>query len=98
MEKLEKEFAGSLFQLGNRVGDGIPVEIAFGDVAENMRGTPSGNFFMNVSLNMRELGMSVKKAIFDNRKGAILNFPSNLIESSMKVLLEGAKKRTISCF
>ena len=92
IEKLEREFSGSLFQLGNRVGDGIPVEIAFGDVAENMRGTPSGDFFRNVSMNIRQFGMDVKRAIFDDRKGAILNFPSNLIESSMKVLLESSRK------
>ena len=90
--KLESEFAGSLFQLGNRVGDGIPVEIAFSDVAENMRGTPSGNFFSQVSLNIRRLGVDVKRAIFDSKFGAALLYPSNLIESSMKVLIESARK------
>nr|MBI4156716.1 hypothetical protein [Candidatus Woesearchaeota archaeon] len=90
--KLESEFAGSLFQLGNRVGDGIPVEIAFSDVAENMRGTPSGNFFSQVSLNIRRLGVDVKRAIFDSQFGAALLYPSNLIESSMKVLIESARK------
>ena len=90
--KLEKEFAGSLFQLGNRIGDGIPVELAFSDVAKNMRGTPTGNFFLIVSNNIQKLGASVKRAIFDQNNGAIWQYPSSIIESSMKILIESAKK------
>jgi len=36
--------------------------------------------------------MSVKNAIFDPVHGAIITYPSNLIESSMKVLVESIKK------
>jgi len=91
-KKLEKEFAGSLFQLGNRLGDGIPVEMAIPKVAEAMEGTTSGNFFKVVSNNVRRLGMSVQNAIFDKKYGALAYFPSNIIEGSMKVLVESAKK------
>ncbi|MBS3134856.1 hypothetical protein J4406_00580 [Candidatus Woesearchaeota archaeon] len=91
-KKLEKEFSGSLFQLGNRVGDGIPVELAFGDVAKSMRGTPTGNFFQTVSNNIQRFGADVKRAIFDPNIGAIWNYPSNIIESSMKILVESARK------
>ena len=91
-KKLEREFAGSLFQLGNRIGDGIPVEIAFTDVAKNMRGTPTGNFFQLVSNNIQKFGASVHRAIFDPKTGAIWNYPSNIIESTMKILIESAKK------
>ncbi|MEM3690146.1 MAG: hypothetical protein QXZ40_00245, partial [Candidatus Micrarchaeia archaeon] len=90
--KLEDEFASALFQLGNRVGDGLPIELACGKVAEIMKGTPSGNFFELVSINIRKLGMGVAQAIFDPRVGAIKKYPSNMIESSMKVLIESAKK------
>ena len=91
IKNLEKEFSGSLFQLGNRIGDGIPAEIAFGDVARNMEGTPTGNFFSDVNDNIQRLGMGMKNAIFGER-GAIRNFPSGLIETSMKVLIESSKK------
>jgi len=90
--ELEKEFSGSLFQLGNRIGDGIPTELAVGKVAENMKGTPTGQFFGIASMNIKQLGMSVKESIFDGKRGAILAFPSTLIESSMKVLVESARK------
>src|SRR3989338_4823855 len=89
---LESEFASSLFQLGNRVGDGIPAELAFNKVALTMEGTPSGNFFRIVDTNIRQLGMSVQEAIFNEKNGAILAYPSPLIESSMEVLLESSRK------
>ena len=91
-KKLELEFAGSLFQLGNRIGDGIPVESAFGEVAKNMEGTPTGDFFRKVAINIQKLGMSVKESIFNKDNGAIWYYPSSLIESSMKVLLESSRK------
>ncbi len=91
-KKLELEFASALFQLGNRLGDGLPAEIAFGKVADIMEGTVSGSFFQLVSMNIKKLGMGVKRAIFDPVHGALVSYPSNIIESSMKVLAESVKK------
>ncbi|MCF7861715.1 hypothetical protein K9M79_05695 [Candidatus Woesearchaeota archaeon] len=91
-KRLEREFSSAIFQLGNRLGDGIPAEIAFGKVAETMSDTVSGKFFSLVNMNIRKLGMSVEKAIFDPKYGAIVAFPSNLIRSSMQVLTQGSKK------
>jgi hypothetical protein len=90
--ELEQEFASALFQLGNRVGDGLPAEIAFSKVAQITQGTNAGIFFDLVSSNIESLGMSVELAIFDRKYGAINKFPSALIESSMKVFVEGSKK------
>ncbi len=91
-KKLEEEFASALFQLGNRLGDGLPVEIAFEKVAKVMEGTISGNFFSTVANNISKFGMPVQQAIFDPKVGALSYYPSNLIESSMKVLVESSKK------
>lgn len=91
-KKLEREFAAALFQLANRLGDGLPAEIAFGKIADVMQGTTSGKFMELVSQNVKRLGMSVEQAIFDPGKGALTFFPSSLIESSMKVLVESARK------
>ena len=94
-KKLEQEFASGLFQLGNRLGDGMPVEMAFGRVSEAMEGTVSGNFFRTVDTNIRKFGMGVNQALFDHRNGALIFFPSKVIESSMKVLIESSKKGTM---
>lgn len=91
-KKLEQEFASALFQLGNRIGDGIPAELAFGRVAETMEGTSAGGFYRQVANNIQRLGMGVDEAIFSPQHGVLNDYPSNLIESSMKVLVESAKK------
>ncbi len=96
-KEIEKEFASGLFQLGNRIADGLPVEMAFGKVAEVMQGTKSAEFFEIVNTNITRSGMDVKNAIFNKKNGAILFFPSNVIESSMEVMLQSAKKGPLIC-
>ncbi|MCX6708130.1 MAG: hypothetical protein NTW67_00575 [Candidatus Woesearchaeota archaeon] len=91
-KKLEDEFASALFQLGNRLGDGLPAEIAFPKVAAVMEDTTSGRFFKLVAINIGKRGMSVKEAIFNPQTGALTAFPSAVIGSSMKVLIESIKK------
>jgi hypothetical protein len=90
--KLEEEFSHAIFALGNRIGDGLPPEIALGKVAETMPSTDSGQFFMIAGYNIQKMGMSVEQAIFDKKHGALAQYPSTLIESSMKVLIQSAKK------
>ncbi|MBU0615411.1 MAG: hypothetical protein KJ601_04925 [Nanoarchaeota archaeon] len=90
--QLENEFVSALFQLGNRLGDGVPAEMAVEKVAKSMEGTISGKFFEVVNNNIRRLGMSVEDAIFNKKYGALVRFPSKIIESSMKVLTESIKK------
>ena len=90
--KLETEFRGAIFQLGNRLGGGMPAEMAFGKVAQNLHGTPTGKFFTIINSNMRSMGMNLKDAIFNEKNGAIVSFPSSLIESTMKVVVESAQK------
>jgi len=66
--------------------------LAFGKVAESNRGLRTGEFFGKVNYNIRQMGMSVEKAIFDRTRGAIRFFPSDLIATSMRVLIESSKK------
>lgn len=90
--KLEEEFNNSLFQLGNRLGNGIPAELAFGRVAESAKGLVTADFFKRVNYNVRQMGMSLEKAIFDSRRGALIYYPSDLIATSMRILIESSKK------
>ena len=91
-DELEKEFNNSLFQLGNRLGNGVPPELVFSKVASANKGLRSGEFFNRVDYNIRQLGMGVESSIFDKNKGAIRFFPSQLIATSMRILVESAKK------
>jgi len=89
---LENEFNNSLFQLGNRMGNGIPPELVFARVAESSKGLMTQDFFRRVNYNIQQMGMSVEKAIFDPNRGAIIYYPSDLIATSMRVLVESSKK------
>lgn len=91
-KQLEKEFNNSLFQLGNRVGNNVPPELAFGLVAESSRGLITEDFFKRVNYNIKQMGMGVEKAIFDRKRGAINFFPSDLVATSMRILIESSKK------
>ncbi len=90
--QLEQEFNNSLFQLGNRLGNGVPPEMVFGTVAESSRGLITEDFFRKVNYNIRQMGMDVESAIFDSTRGAISLYPSDLIATSMRVLIESSKK------
>jgi preprotein translocase subunit SecG len=91
-KQLEVEFNNSLFQLGNRIGNGTPPELAFSKVAESSKGLKTEDFFRRVNYNIMQMGMSVENAVFDKTRGAISYYPSDLIATSMKVLVESAKK------
>jgi hypothetical protein len=91
-KQLEDEFNNSLFQLGNRMGNGVPSELVFGQVAESSKGLKTEDFFKRVNYNIRQMGMGVEKAIFDTKRGAISYYPSDLIATSMRILIESAKK------
>ena len=91
-KQLEAEFNNSLFQVGNRIGQGVPPELVFAKVAESSKGLKTEDFFRRVDYNIRQMGMSVEKAIFDLKRGVIIHYPSELIAISMKILVESAKK------
>jgi hypothetical protein len=91
-QQLEKEFNSSLFSLGNRLGDGIPAEIVFSKVAQSTKGQKTSDFFRIVNTNIQSMGMSLENAIFDPRRGALIYYPSNLIATSMRILIESVKK------
>ncbi|MFW5846799.1 MAG: hypothetical protein ACOCUU_01445 [Nanoarchaeota archaeon] len=90
--KLEAEFNNSLFQLGSRIGNGTPPELVFSRAIESSQGLKTEDFFKRVNYNIRQLGMNVERAIFDSKRGAINYYPSDLISTSMRILVESSKK------
>ena len=78
--------------MGNRIGNGMPPELIFARVAESAKGLRTEDFFRKVNYNIQQMGMSVEKAIFDKRRGAIIYYPSDLIAISMRILVESSKK------
>ncbi|MFH1522022.1 MAG: hypothetical protein ABIF18_03615, partial [archaeon] len=91
-KEVEQEFTSSLFQLGNRIGDGLPAEIALAKVSESTKGTATEGFFNIVNENIQQLGMSLERALFDPKRGAVVFYPSQLVATSMRILVESVKK------
>ena len=91
-KSVENEFTSSLFQLGNRIGDGTPAEIAFLKVSDSTKGTATEGFFNIVNENIQSLGMNLEMALFDPKRGAVIFYPSQLVETSMRILTESVKK------
>ena len=45
-----------------------------------------------VNENIQQLGMSLNEALFNPKRGAVIFYPSHLIATSMKILVESVKK------
>lgn len=89
--KIEHEFESSIYELGNKLGSGIPLEVAIEKTGKELGNTSSGNFFKLISQNLTN-GFGLNDAIFNKKIGAIIFFPSKVIEGVMRLLLESAKK------
>lgn len=92
IQKIETQFAAAIFQLGNRIGEGIPVEAALSAVIEAMPNAEVTDFFRIIDSNIREKGMNLRDAIFNEKEGALAYYPSAIIKSVMHTLVEASKK------
>jgi len=92
IEKIENEFSVALFQLGNQLSSGVPIELSLDKATANLRDTKIAKLFATASMNMRKFGLTFEQAFFDNRVGAVWLYPSVLVRSIMTTLVEASKK------
>ncbi|MBN2202986.1 MAG: type II secretion system F family protein [Candidatus Aenigmarchaeota archaeon] len=92
IETIEDEFATALFQLGNAVSGGLPLELAIEKARANLKEMRISKFFDIISLNMKKFGYTFDQALFDKKVGALWYYPSNLIQSIMQTLMQSSKK------
>ena len=92
IESMESEFASAIFQLGEKLEERKPPEIAIGELAETMKSADVSKFFQIIIVNLTQLGAGLRDAIFDEKSGALSYYPSALIKSSMSLFVEGVKK------
>ncbi|MFH0929434.1 MAG: hypothetical protein V1818_03705 [Candidatus Aenigmatarchaeota archaeon] len=96
IEKIEDEFSTALFQLGNSISGGLPLELAIEKARANLKEMRISEFFDIISLNMKRFGYTFEQALFDKDVGALWFYPSNLIQSIMQTLMQSAKKSVTS--
>ncbi len=89
---IEEEFSDALFSLGNRLGLGEPVEKAAEDTVKKNEELEITDMFEKAVENMRKGGMNLRNAFFDKKFGAVWHYPSKLITSVMKIVVDAAEK------
>lgn len=89
---VEGEFAESLFQLGSQISAGTPVELSMEKSMSRIQNLKIKDLFERALRNIKNLGMTFEQAFFDRNYGAIRYYPSRLIKSVMRTVVESSKK------
>jgi Flp pilus assembly protein TadB len=92
IERIEDEFATALFQLGNAISGGAPLESAIDKAKANLKDMKIADMFDIISLNMKKFGYTFEEAMFNKNVGALWYYPSKLIHSIMQTTIQSAKK------
>ncbi len=89
---VESEFGEAIFQLGNQLASGVPIERAIETSQQKIQNLKISPFFEMITNNINRMGMTFEQAVFDKNYGAIWSYPSALIVSVMQVIVEASKK------
>lgn len=96
IKKLENEFTEALFQLGHQMMSGHGVEHSLNESKKNLKGLEMANFYDKILNNIKIMGTTFENAIFNREYGAVWEYPSEIIRSIMKIIVEASKKSLIS--
>ncbi|MFP4038555.1 MAG: hypothetical protein ACLFTA_02115 [Candidatus Nanohaloarchaea archaeon] len=94
LKEIESEFPTALFELGNKISGGTPIELSLKEATESTQDLEISELFELSSRNIEEMGMTFEDAIFDPDYGALREFPSQMIHTVMKAVLESSEKGT----
>lgn len=92
--QMEDEFRPLLFGLGQELDRGIPLEVGLEKIRPTLKGHYAANLIQGILSNIKYQNLTLEGALFDEKKGAIKKYPSKLIYSIMKAVVEAAKKGT----
>ncbi|MHA1829663.1 MAG: hypothetical protein ACTSX6_13570 [Candidatus Heimdallarchaeaceae archaeon] len=90
--KMESELPVVLFQFGMVSGSGRPFEKNVEALMPRLREMKINVFFKRIIHNIRALGVSLEKAIFDKEFGALKDYPSKILSITMKLIIDIAKR------
>jgi len=95
--EIEDDLGDGLFQLGNQFTERIPIELAIDNfIAEfkllNLKKKSIFHFFQDVIDKMQDEGKTFSQAVFDDRNGVLLKYPSVLLKEISWIVDEGSKK------
>ena len=91
-KSIEREFGDILFQMGNSLSNGIPVESAMDICVQNTKNLKIRNLFARSLYNMRKLGFTFKQSFFHKNYGSLRYYPSKMIRSVMTSVVESSQR------
>lgn len=94
LREIEGEFPNALFELGNKISGGTPIELALDQAADSTSDLEISDLFAQASNNIKNMGMTFEQSIFDPDYGALRQYPSQMIKTVMKAILESSEKGT----
>ncbi|MEW5761101.1 MAG: hypothetical protein AB1779_10095, partial [Candidatus Thermoplasmatota archaeon] len=89
--EVEKKYPDALFQFGNRIAEGKPFEVALKKVSEEMKGSQIADEMRRLSYIIYMKKLPPEEALF-GYGGALVDYPSKTIKTTMKVAGGTAKK------
>jgi len=75
---------------------GHGVEHSLNESKKNLKGLEMANFYDKILNNIKIMGTTFENAIFNREYGAVWEYPSEIIRSIMKIIVEASKKSLIS--
>lgn len=96
IQRIEEDIQIGLTELDNSLSKGVPLERSIYSVIEKFdeigaSDTPLENFFEDTYYRMQE-GNPFRKAVFDNHRGTIKNYPSGMLRNAMQMLADSSTR------
>jgi len=92
IKNIENELPESLYKISNFIERGKPIEISLEESLKDIGELKINSMYERIIENIKNRGMTFENAITDNKYGAIRFFPSNLISSTLKIIIQSSKK------
>lgn len=92
IEQIESEFPNALFELGNKVSGGTPIEIALKEATKATKDLEISSLFRESYQNIEQMGMTFEEAVFDESYGSLRDFPSQMVDTVMTAILKSSQK------
>ncbi len=89
---IESEFAEALFQMGEQISSGVPIELSMEHSVRRIGNLKIKEFFQKALNNISQLGLTFEQAFFDKKYGAVNLYPSRLIKSVMRAVSESSRR------
>ncbi len=92
IKETERDFIVALDYLGNRLGEGRPLETAIEYTGRDMAGRRLGSLLAGASSSISMGGATVRSALFDPEIGALGPLPSRFIRSTFEIIVDSAER------